>query len=131
MARPGNLNGQKREGLAHVLRALCVREDYARLRSGCEVMLNRYAKEGGIREAEFIRDTLDGRPKQAIDLQGDNGNALTSLQVLFVDAATRIANAQAARIEQQQAVLIESEPALRINEAIEQRPAETPKQSDS
>ena len=93
----GNTN-RVRKGLIHVLQVANERDDYSRLRQGCEQLLNRFSKEGGVRDAEFIRDTLDGRPTQQVSLT-DQSDTLTSLQVLFVDAAARLAQSREKTIE--------------------------------
>ena len=87
----GNVN-RARIGLVHVLTVANERDDYTRLRKGVNKLLDRFSKEGGIREAEFIRDTLDGKPNQRIEMNGDSNQALTSLSVLFVEAAQRLAD---------------------------------------
>ena len=72
-------------------------DDGRKLRLGVEKQLENFA-DGDQQAANWVRDTLDGKPKQSIDVSNDD-NPLTSLQVLFVDAATRLANAQADRLE--------------------------------
>ena len=100
MAAPfGNVNGARDYGLIRQLRIACEQDNYTKMRRGVQALLKRFAETGGIREAEFLRDTLDGRPQQRIDLQGDSGNALASLQVLFVEAAQRLADSQRPAIE--------------------------------
>jgi hypothetical protein len=70
------------------------------MRKGVNVLLQRFSKEGGIREAEFIRDTLDGK-RSLFDMQGIDSTALTSLQVLFVDAVSRLEQAKNERTIEQ------------------------------
>lgn len=86
---PGNVNASKAYGLIRQLRAACEQDDFQRLRKGANKLLQRFSEDGNVRDAEFLRDTLDGRPTQRLDLSEDN--PLTSLQVLFVNAATRLA----------------------------------------
>ena len=85
MAAPfGNTNGRKGKVIEHQLRQAAAGDDYKRVRQGCEKMLNLYAK-GDPFAVTWVRDTLDGRPTQRLDV-GSDDNALTSLQVLFVQS---------------------------------------------
>ena len=94
----GNVNRNKGISLINAIQAACHQDGSARLRQGVNVLLQRFADKGGIREAEFIRDTLDGRPTQQVSLT-DQSDTLTSLQVLFVDAAARLAQSREKTIE--------------------------------
>lgn len=69
-APKNNQNAKKGRILEDMLRNCAAREDYKRLRQGCEVLLNRFA-EGDDFACGFVRDTLDGKPKQALDLKLD------------------------------------------------------------
>ena len=83
----GNTNRLKGASLLTVLQAECARDGSHRLRQGVRTLLSRFAKEGNRLDAEFLRDSLDGRPGQQLSITG-NSEALTSLQVLFVQALT-------------------------------------------
>jgi hypothetical protein len=80
------------------LKRAVMADDGRTLRRGVEEQLRKFS-EGDQAAAVWVRDTLDGKPKQAIDFNDDN-NTLASLQVLFVEAAQRLA-------DQRQGVLIE------------------------
>ena len=82
----GSTNAHKSRMVEQALKRAVMADDGARLRNGVEAQLTKFS-EGDQAAAVWVRDTLDGKPKQAIDINED-GNALTSLQVLFVQALT-------------------------------------------
>jgi hypothetical protein len=88
MGMIGNVNAAHK-GLLHCLQVACAKEDYARLRKGVSKLLTRFAEHGAVADAIFIRDSLDGK-RSMFDLQGIDSNGLTSLQVLFVEAAVKL-----------------------------------------
>ena len=81
----GNKNNHKGRMVEQALKRAVMADDGARLRRGVEAQLTKFS-EGDQAAAVWVRDTLDGKPKQAIDLGNEDGSALTSLQVLFVQA---------------------------------------------
>ena len=93
----GSRNAAKGRLVEQALKRAVMADDGATLRRGVEKQLEKFA-DGDQQAANWVRDTLDGRPKQTVDFENED-NPLTSLQVLFVDAATRLANAQAERLE--------------------------------
>ena len=71
MAAPlGNQNAKKGKVIEDILRKICVQEDYARIRTGLNAVLES-AAGGDMKAIEFVRDTFDGKPAQAVQLSGD------------------------------------------------------------
>lgn len=102
----GNVNGIIKASLTHALKVAIQQDNGARLRKGVNRLLQRFQEEGGLGDATFIRDTLDGKPNQRIEMNGDSNQALTSLSVLFVEAAQRLADQrQGLTIEQSGTIL--------------------------
>ena len=83
----GNLNQSKGASLLRTLQYECAKDGSHRLRQGVRRLLERFSKEGSRADAEFLRDSLDGRPGQQLTITGES-EGLTSLQVLFVQALT-------------------------------------------
>ncbi len=80
-APKGSENAAKRRLFEHTVRRALVQDDGVRLRQAAETLLNLAA--GGERWAvECLRDTLDGKPKQAIDID------VTSRSVVDLDDAS-------------------------------------------
>ena len=93
-APKGNINRLRGHLFHNALIEACEQDNYGRLRQGVKLVLKRWQAEGNIRDGEFIRDTLDGRPGQRIELSGENAQGLSSLAILFVDAAARLVGEQ-------------------------------------
>ena len=104
----GNVNGIIKASLTHALKVAIQQDNGARLRKGVNRLLQRFQEEGGLGDATFIRDTLDGKPNQRIEMNGDSNQALTSLSVLFVEAAQRLADSrQGVLIEQNEPPIVD------------------------
>lgn len=68
--QPGNQNAVKAKLVGDELRKLAVQDDKKRLRAGLEKVMEAF--EGGEPwAAQFVRDTLDGKPKQQVEVSGD------------------------------------------------------------
>ena len=74
----GNKNAQKSKAFHDAMRKVCVQEDYRRIAQGIEVVLDK-AAEGERWALELARDTLDGKPKQQVEVSGDEDNPLRLL----------------------------------------------------
>lgn len=82
----GNQAAAKGRTVEKLLERILVQEDSKRLRQGLEVLMDKVA-EGDQRALEFVTDRLDGKPKQAIDLGGQEDNPLvTELKVTLIEA---------------------------------------------
>lgn len=65
--QPGNKLGEKSRELEKIMRRACEQEEYKRVRMACEKMLD-LAAQGSLDALEFVRDTIDGKPTQAVDV---------------------------------------------------------------
>jgi hypothetical protein len=82
-APEGNSNAVKRSRLvADTLRKVAV-QNPKRLRAACEALLEK-AENGDAQAFKEIRDTLDGKPIQAIEGTGDNGEMSMAVTVKYV-----------------------------------------------
>jgi len=69
--------------ISDALRKCVVQDDRGRLAKMCESLLDG-AAEGDLNAAAFIRDTLDGKPKQAVEMTGEDGGPVEmSLRIAF------------------------------------------------
>ncbi len=69
--------------ISDALRKAAVQDDYKRIRKMCETLMDN-AAGGDIQAAQFIRDTLDGKPKQQVEVSGEDGGPVAmSLSVSF------------------------------------------------
>jgi hypothetical protein len=85
-APEGNKNGQKARVVYGALMRAIAQDDYQRLRDGIEKVLE-MAAAGERWALEFIRDTADGKPRQAIEHSGPDGSPVEvkgRLEVNFV-----------------------------------------------
>jgi hypothetical protein len=73
----GNKAAAKGRTVEKLLERILVQEDSKRLRQGLEVLMDKVA-DGDQRALEFITDRLDGKPKQAIDIGGQEDNPLVT-----------------------------------------------------
>lgn len=71
----GNKNAEKSRVFYDAVRKACVQEDYKRLRQGADELLNK-AAEGERWALEMLRDTMDGKPKQQVEVAGEDGGAM-------------------------------------------------------
>ncbi len=79
----GNTNSAKSKLFHDTIRKACVQEDYKRLREMADALLTK-AAEGDLQAATIIRDTLDGKPKQQVEVSGEDGGPVAmSLSVSF------------------------------------------------
>lgn len=80
----GNLNAAKGQKYVYdALRKALVQDDKQRLEHGMQKVLT-LASEGEKWALEFVRDTLDGKPAQSINVGGQEDNpVLTALNVTF------------------------------------------------
>ena len=86
-APTGNQNASKSRVVHDALRKISLQEDHKRLRDGIEIVLDK-ASEGDMFAIQFVRDTLDGKPKQQVELSGDAENPVTIQEIkrTIVDA---------------------------------------------
>lgn len=85
----GNQNAVKSKVVADCLRRAIVQDDGKKLREGTEKLLDAYAA-GEPWAHQFVRDTLDGKPAQALAVSGDGegGPIINKVTVEFVNKAT-------------------------------------------
>lgn len=82
----GNKAAAKGRQVEKLLDRILVQEDNKRLRQGLELLMDKVA-EGDQRALEFVTERLDGKPRQAIDVGGQEDNPLiTELIVRVVEA---------------------------------------------
>ena len=93
---------QKRYLIGPALRREVLSDNGERVRRGMALVVDRFASNGNLADGQFIRDTLDGKPKQQLDISSQD-NGLQSLQVMFVQAI-------AGAVAEQQAQLDEASP---------------------
>jgi len=86
MAAPaGNQNAKKGKLIEDLLRKVCVQEDNKRIVKALGAILDK-ATEGDLRCVEFIRDTFDGKPAQAIVGEEENPlRMITKIERVIVD----------------------------------------------
>lgn len=78
MAAPlGNQNAAKSKVVHDALRKIAVQEDYRRLNVGLGKVMDAF-EAGEPWAAQFVRDTLDGKPAQSVEVggPGDGGAVL-------------------------------------------------------
>lgn len=66
-----------------MLRRVAMRDDMLLLKQGVTAQMNKFAK-GDQAAAIWVRDTLDGRPRQRVDVEDGDGNVLNSLKIMFI-----------------------------------------------
>lgn len=66
-----------------MLRRVAMRDDMLLLKQGVTAQMNKFAK-GDQAAAIWVRDTLDGRPRQRVDVEDGEGNVLNSLKIMFI-----------------------------------------------
>ena len=71
----GNANGAKQRKFYDAMMRAAASDDFARLRQIAEKTLT-LAEEGESWAVTIVRDTLDGKPKQQVELSGDADNPL-------------------------------------------------------
>lgn len=74
-APEGNQNAAKSRVFHDAMRKACVQDDFKRIRQGVEAALDK-AAEGERWALELVRDTLDGKPKQQVEVAGEDGGPL-------------------------------------------------------
>ena len=73
MAAPeGNENAKKGKIFYDAMRKALVQDDFKRLRDGIDQCLTK-AAEGERWALELVRDTMDGKPKQQVEVAGEEG----------------------------------------------------------
>jgi len=77
----GNKNAAKGKLIENLLRKISVQEDHTRIAQGLSAILDK-AAEGDQRAVEFVRDTFDGKPAQAVQLSGDEDNPLAFTEIV-------------------------------------------------
>lgn len=84
----GNPSGDSRTArkIREILWRACAQEDFKRVRQGIEKTLDSVA-EGDLESLEFVRDTTDGRPAQAVQVMGDEDHPLVHKIIREVVAA--------------------------------------------
>lgn len=68
----GNLNASKMKPVYDALRKAVVQDDKKRLDAGAQILLNKIA-EGDMTAWNFFRDTMEGKPSQALAVTGEDG----------------------------------------------------------
>lgn len=75
-APKGNKNAVKGKVIEDALRKALIQDDYKKLNSGMQEVLNQ-AEKGERWALEFIRDTMDGKPAQSVNLDGQLDQSIT------------------------------------------------------
>lgn len=70
MFKQGNKDAAKGRKIERMLERALLQEDDRRLREGVEALLDKVA-EGERWAMEFVRDSLDGKPKQQVEMSGE------------------------------------------------------------
>lgn len=84
----GHNASKKARLVGDILRRAVVQEDAKRLRKAMDKVLD-LAVEGERWACEYIRDTLDGKPVQAVEGTGDNGEfTLKLIERVIIDNVT-------------------------------------------
>jgi hypothetical protein len=79
----GNTNGAKSRAFYGALSRAIAQDDGERLRRAAEKLLD-LAAEGEAWAVKELRDTMDGKPAQAVEVGGVDGGAINhSLRILF------------------------------------------------
>lgn len=71
----GNTLGAKSRVFGDTMRRAIAQDDGKRVRDGVEMLLDK-AAEGERWALEMVRDTLDGKPKQQVEVSGDEDSPL-------------------------------------------------------
>jgi hypothetical protein len=74
----GNQHAKKAAIVAAELRKYAVQEDFASLRKAVQKCWE-LAANGSLEHFAFIRDSLDGKPKQQVEVSGEDGGAISFL----------------------------------------------------
>jgi hypothetical protein len=74
-AQPGNTNSQRPRVVYKALMRAVAQSDGEQIRSGVERILELFG-QGDRWAAEFVRDTLDGKPKQQTEISGPDGEPI-------------------------------------------------------
>lgn len=82
----GNQAAAKGRTVEKLIERINLQEDNKRLRQGLEALMDKVA-DGDQRALEFVTERLDGKPRQALDVGGQEGNPLiTELVVKVIEA---------------------------------------------
>lgn len=71
----GNQAAAKGRTVEKLIERINLQEDSKRLRQGLEALMDKVA-DGDQRALEFVTERLDGKPRQAVDIGGQEGNPL-------------------------------------------------------
>ena len=73
--------------MARIFERICAEEEYKRITAGINAQLDAFAK-GDLKAGEFVRDTTDGKPQQAVTIAGDPEGAPIAhrIEQVIVDA---------------------------------------------
>ena len=82
--QPGNQIGRKSRDWEAAVRRAIIGDDGKRLRGAAETVLS-LAEQGERWAVEMLRDTLDGKARQAIDLQSEEGRTL-AVSIVYGEA---------------------------------------------
>ena len=86
--QPGNTHGgagqKERAKLGTQLRLACERDDWKMVRKGLNRVLEKFS-EADPWAVEFVRDTLDGKPKMQIDATDAGGRSVTFAIVNYAE----------------------------------------------
>lgn len=94
----GNAHGAKARRVERMLERALAQDDGRRLRQGCEAILNLFA-QGERWACEFVRDTLDGKPTQRVDVEANV--TMSSIGVLAGAIESTILEGQAAASDEE------------------------------
>lgn len=78
----GNQNAAKSKLVADALRKLVVQDDRKKFSAGLKAVMDAFG-DGEPWAVQFVRDTLDGKPAQAVSVAGEDGQPLTINLVRF------------------------------------------------
>jgi hypothetical protein len=84
-APPGNQNALKSKLVHDELRKLAVQDDFRSLRAGLGKVMSAF-EAGEPWAAQFVRDTLDGRPSQSVTMTEEEAPMFTSIRMVIVNA---------------------------------------------
>jgi hypothetical protein len=80
----GNQAAAKGRKVEKLIERALLQEDDKRLRQGIEKLLDSVA-EGERWALEFVRDSIDGKPKQQVVGSGDGGEFITKMVVELIE----------------------------------------------
>lgn len=90
MAAPiGNQNASKSRLVHDELRKLAAQDNFKRLRAGLNKVMNAF-EAGEPWAAQFVRDSLDGRPAVAVTVTSDDTPVISMIRMVIVPPPNEI-----------------------------------------